>query len=145
MLGGIVLSFAGSPPVAERIGYDSFHFVKRHASSSCRQSLVLIATLVPLAAAGAARSADRAVGLARADDRDAVLRRRGQGRAALDRLAGFTLQPSEFMKPAFVVICAWLFAENATRTEIPGNLFALILLAIVVALLCRSPISARRC
>ncbi|MBN9010296.1 MAG: cell division protein FtsW, partial [Rhizobiales bacterium] len=30
MLGGVILSLAGSPAVAERLGYDSFHFVKRH-------------------------------------------------------------------------------------------------------------------
>ena len=50
-----------------------------------------------------------------------------------------TLQPSEFMKPAFVVVVAWLFAENARRPEIPGNVFALILLGIVVALLVAEP------
>ena len=43
-------------------------------------------------------------------------------------LGPLNLQPSEFMKPAFVVICAWLFAENQRRAEIPGNLFAMILL-----------------
>ena len=43
------------------------------------------------------------------------------------------------MKPAFVVIVAWLFAENARRTDIPGNVFALILLAIAVALLVAEP------
>ena len=36
---GIVLSFAASPPVAERLGLDSFHFVKRqvdlHRSRRC--------------------------------------------------------------------------------------------------------------
>jgi cell division protein FtsW len=54
-------------------------------------------------------------------------------------VAGLSLQPSEFMKPAFVVICAWLFAENSRRTDIPGNVFALILLAIVAALLVAEP------
>ena len=54
-------------------------------------------------------------------------------------IVGLSLQPSEFMKPAFVVVCAWLFAENARRTDIPGNVFALILLAIVVALLVAEP------
>ncbi len=54
-------------------------------------------------------------------------------------IAGFTLQPSEFMKPAFVVICAWLFAENTTRPEIPGNLFSIILFAIIAALLMAQP------
>ena len=54
-------------------------------------------------------------------------------------LFGLSLQPSEFMKPAFVVVVAWLFAENARRPEIPGNIFALILLAIVAALLVAEP------
>src|SRR4051812_32323146 len=31
LLTGLVLSFAASPPVAERIGLDSLHFVARHA------------------------------------------------------------------------------------------------------------------
>ena len=53
--------------------------------------------------------------------------------------AGMSLQPSEFMKPAFVVIVAWLFAENRTRTDIPGNVFATILLVIAVALLVAEP------
>jgi cell division protein FtsW len=52
---------------------------------------------------------------------------------------GFSLQPSEFAKPAFVVVVAWLFAENSRRAEIPGNLFALILFAIVAALLIAEP------
>jgi cell division protein FtsW (lipid II flippase) len=30
-------------------------------------------------------------------------------------LAGISIQPSEFMKPAFVVVCAWLFAEHARQ------------------------------
>jgi len=54
-------------------------------------------------------------------------------------LLGLSIQPSEFMKPAFVVVVAWLFAENSRRTDIPGNVFALILLAIVVALLVAEP------
>ena len=31
MVGGVVLSFAASPPVAERLDLDSYHFVKRQA------------------------------------------------------------------------------------------------------------------
>jgi cell division protein FtsW len=54
-------------------------------------------------------------------------------------LFGLSLQPSEFMKPAFVVIVAWLFAENSVRRDIPGNLFAVILLMIVTALLIAEP------
>ena len=86
MLTGIVLSLAASPPVATRIGLDAFYFVNRHAMyPRCRRSLVMIAVsfLSP-------RQIRRlalvvfvvALALTR---RDAGLRRRDQGRAALDR------------------------------------------------------------
>jgi cell division protein FtsW len=54
-------------------------------------------------------------------------------------IASLSIQPSEFMKPAFVVVCAWLFAEHARQPEIPGNLFAIILFGIVAALLVAQP------
>jgi cell division protein FtsW len=54
-------------------------------------------------------------------------------------VTGVSLQPSEFLKPAFVIICAWLFAEHARQPDIPGNLFAMILLGVVVALLVAQP------
>src|SRR3954451_10642173 len=47
MFGGIILSLAGSPPVAERLGYDSFHFVQRHIFFFVPAFLVLIATSFP--------------------------------------------------------------------------------------------------
>jgi cell division protein FtsW len=54
-------------------------------------------------------------------------------------LAGLSIQPSEFLKPAFVIVCAWLFAEHKRQPDIPGNLFAMILLALVISLLVAQP------
>src|SRR5690606_34332170 len=54
-------------------------------------------------------------------------------------LLGVSVQPSEFMKPAFVIICAWLFSEHARQPEVPGNLFAIILVGLVTALLVAQP------
>ena len=48
---------------------------------------------------------------------------------------GMTIQPSEFLKPAFVILISWLFAESARRPEMPANTFALGLLLFVVMLL----------
>ena len=53
--------------------------------------------------------------------------------------AGLSIQPSEFLKPAFVIICAWLFAEHQRQPDIPGNLFAIILLGLVLSLLVAQP------
>ncbi len=54
-------------------------------------------------------------------------------------LAGVNIQPSEFLKPAFVIIVAWLFAESAKRPEMPTNAIALSLLGLVVSLLVMQP------
>src|SRR3990172_7118179 len=129
MLGGVVLSLAGSPAVAERLGYDSFHFVKRHLAFFPPALIVLIATsfLSP-------RQARRAALILLVVAILLMLATLFFGfevngaRRWID-VFGVSLQPSEFMKPAFVVVVAWLFAENARRPDIPGDVFALILLA----------------
>ena len=55
-------------------------------------------------------------------------------------LAGVSFQPSEYLKPSFVVICAWLFCRKVPPTPTsPGNLLALLLLAVVVVLLVAQP------
>ena len=139
MIGGVVLSLAGSPAVAERLGYDSYHFVNRHLFFFLPALAVLVATsflsprqarriaLVLLVVSLALMLAVLLVGTEINGSRRWIT------------IMGLSVQPSEFMKPAFVVIVAWLFAENARRPDIPGNLFALILLGIVVALLIAEP------
>src|SRR6202034_366574 len=54
-------------------------------------------------------------------------------------ILGMNIQPSEFLKPAFVVLIAWLFGESAKRPEMPANTMALLLLIVVVALLVIQP------
>jgi cell division protein FtsW len=139
MIGGVVLSLAGSPAVAERLGYDSFHFVKRHLAFFVPAIAVMIGTsfLTP-------RRARRVAFLVLVVSLVLMLATlfagvEVKGARRWITILGLSLQPSEFMKPAFVVIVAWLFAESARRPDIPGNLFALILLAIAVALLVAEP------
>ena len=52
---------------------------------------------------------------------------------------GVNIQPSEFLKPAFVILIAWLFAESAKKPEVPANTLALIMLGITVTALVRQP------
>jgi cell division protein FtsW len=48
----------------------------------------------------------------------------------------FGVQPSEFLKPAFVVLVAWAFSEAGKRRDVPANLLAvLLLLATIVPLI----------
>ncbi|MEO9459321.1 MAG: putative lipid II flippase FtsW [Lentilitoribacter sp.] len=136
---GFMLSFSASPAVAERIGLDSFHFVKRFA-------IFMVPALVALVAISFldARMVRRAailllLGAVAMMVLTLFVGSEIKGSRRWLSIAGFTLQPSEFMKPAFVIICAWLFSERSRHPEIPGNLFAIILFGIVAALLVAQP------
>ena len=136
---GFMLSFAASPAVAERLGLDSFHFVKRHAMFLLPAIAVMfgISFLSP-------RQVRRAAMILLVVSLAAMVLAlffgvEVKGSRRWISIGSFSIQPSEFMKPAFVVICAWLFAEHARQPEIPGNLFAIILFGIVAALLVAQP------
>ncbi len=136
---GIVLSFAASPAVAERIGFDSLHFIKRHATYAVPTICIMIGLsfLTP-------RQVRRAAFLLLLTSVALLIATlfigaEVKGSRRWLQFIGFSLQPSELMKPAFIVITAWLFAENARRPEIPGNLFSIMLFGIIAALLIAQP------
>ena len=136
---GIILSFAASPAVAERIGLDSFHFATRQIIFTIPALCVMLAVsflnarqirrlaVVMLCLMLVLMVAVLYIGV------------EVKGARRWVSLAGLSIQPSEFLKPAFVVICAWLFAEHKRQPDIPGNLFAMILLGLVLALLVAQP------
>jgi cell division protein FtsW len=139
MLSGLVLSLAASPPVAQRLGIDSFHFVKRHAMFLLPALAIMVATSM-LTARQMRRSALAvfAVGIVLM----VLTLQFGQEVKGARRwlsVAGFALQPSEFVKPAFVVLVAWLFSERIRRPDMPGNLAAVLILILFVALLVPQP------
>ncbi|MBB3590241.1 cell division protein FtsW [Rhizobium sp. BK529] len=136
---GFMLSFAASPAVAERIGLEPFHFVKRHAAFMI-PSIAVMLGLSFLTPRQVRRTAIILLIVALAMMLLALffgVEVKGSRRWVT--LAGISIQPSEFMKPAFVVVCAWLFSEHARQPEIPGNLFAIILFGMVASLLVAQP------
>ena len=139
MLIGVVLSLAGSPPVAERIGLDSFHFVERHVGFLLPAIGILIAT--SLLSPREVRRVALIVFLVSLALMFATLfiGQEVKGARRWINVLGFSLQPSEFMKPSFVVLCAWLFTENTRRSDIPGNIFGVLLLGAVATLLVAQP------
>ena len=137
---GVLISMAASPPVAERLGLDPFPLLQLPARSiSCPAVVVLFVSL-------AARPADRrgrvslvifVVGLALMVAALMV----GPEIKGAHRWIDFgpiDLQPSEFAKPAFVVIAAWFLAEGdqARRTcrgsSSPGSALPAPLPALLV-------------
>jgi cell division protein FtsW len=136
---GFMLSFAASPPVAERIGLEPFHFVIKHALFLL-PSLVVMIGLSFLTPRQIRRTAMIMLIVALALMVMVLFfGMEVKGSRRWISLPFMSIQPSEFMKPAFVVVCAWLFSEHARQPEIPGNLFATLLFVIVAALLVAQP------
>jgi cell division protein FtsW len=139
MLGGIVLSLAASPPVAARLNLDAFHFVNRHILFLAPTLLVLLVTsfLSPRQIRRAALLVFLVSLLLVA--LTPVLGAEIKGARRWLVILGVNVQPSEFVKPAFVILIAWLFAESTRRPEMPANSAALALLLAVIALLVLQP------
>jgi len=139
MLGGIVLCLAASPPVATRIGLDPFHFVDRQVLFLIPAAAVLFATsfLSPREVRQVSLIVFFVSLILVAATPYFGAEIKGARRWLV--ILGVNVQPSEFLKPAFVILIAWLFGESAKRPEMPANLIALTLLIVVVALLVMQP------
>src|SRR5215207_3851679 len=139
MVAGLVLLMAGGPPVAERLGLSTFHFVSRQVlylapavalmvavsflSLRHVRRLALLAYLIGMALVAAALQWGPEI----------------KGAHRWISVAGIGLQPSEFVKPAFVVLAAWAFAEGARKRDIPGAFLALLLLPATIVPLILQP------
>ena len=139
MLGGVVLSLAASPPVAARLGLDAFYFVYRHILYVFPAIAVLLvmSCLTP-------RTIRRLALLMFVASLILVVMTLFYGAEVKGArrwivIMGVNIQPSEFLKPAFVILIAWLFGESARRPEMPANTIALGILTVTVTALVLQP------
>jgi cell division protein FtsW len=136
LVAGVVLSFAASPPVAERLGLGPWHFIIRQAIFAALALPVLIGTsLLP---PRAARWVALCVLIISVILLWLTLKFGVEVKGAKRWVSalGQTIQPSEFVKPAFAVIGGWLFAESMKQKGVPARILATgIMMAIVGALL----------
>ncbi len=139
MLAGVVLLMGGGPPVAERLGLPTFYFVNR-------QVAYLVPTLAIMGGVSflSLRHVRRLALLVWAAGVALCLLAINfgpeiKGAHRWIQLGAFGIQPSEFVKPAFVVLAAWAFSEGARRRDMPGALLAMALLPASVIPLVMQP------
>ena len=136
---GAVLILAASPAVATRIHLDSYHFVKRQIAMLPPAFAIMfgMSLLSPVAIRRFATIA-MPIGLVLLAV-TLVVGAEIKGARRWVSLGGFSLQPSEFVKPCFAVFTAWMFSEQRKGTGVPGNLIAIVLYVVVIALLLAQP------
>lgn len=136
---GAVLMMAASPAAAERIGLDTFQLAQRQLI------LLPLALLVVLGASLLEPRWVRRLGVIGFAGTIVLLLftlwfgPEIKGATRWINIAGFSLQPSEFIKPCFAVVAAWMFAAEKDHAEIPGRWITCGLWLIVVSLLLAQP------
>ena len=136
---GVFLIMAASPSIAEGLKLDTFHFVGRQLlflplamiSMFCVSLLsrdnILQLSLVVFFFAAAFMIFTLFSGV------------EIKGATRWVNVVGVSLQPSEFIKPAFAVIAAWMFAAWRLKEGFPGYLLVFGLYGGVVLLLIAQP------
>ena len=143
---GLLLGLASSPPLAEKNGLAPFHYVYRQAIfGSLALFVMLVFSMLP----------------------SRVIRRLGvigfllcfvalcllpffgtdfgKGAVRWYGLGFASVQPSEFLKPGFIVTVAWLISANGQINGPPGRLWSFVITMLVVALLIIQPDFGQAC
>jgi len=136
---GAFLVFSASPAVARTNHFSDYHFIKKQiifisgalvilfSTSMMRLKdirrlsilayvLFLLLTILTLFAGYSTKGSSRWI-----------------------RILGFTLQPSEFIKPTFVVVSAWFLEGSKKFEDFPGMLLSAALFVLTIIILYMQP------
>ncbi len=137
---GLLLGLAASPPLAARNGFGAFHYVQRQAAfGAMAMGVMLLTSMLPphtvrrLGVLGFAGALLALVLL------PLLGTDYGKGAVRWYSLGFASVQPSEFLKPGFVVISAWLMAASQEINGPPGRLYSFVLTLVVVGFLAMQP------
>jgi cell division protein FtsW len=137
---GLLLGLAASVPLASRNGLPQFYYVQREAFFGAIALIVMVA--LSMASPAMVRRLG-VLGFALAFVALALLPIAGTdfGKGAVRWFSlGFaSFQPSEFLKPGFIVVTAWLMAAASELNGPPGKTMSFVLTLVIVGFLALQP------
>ncbi|WP_375260868.1 putative lipid II flippase FtsW [Palleronia sp.] len=143
---GILLGLAASPPLAARNGFEPFYYVIRQGFFGGVAFLALLITTMMspklvrrLAVIGFLISFVALMGLPFFGTDF------GKGAVRWYSLGFASLQPSEFLKPGFVVVAAWMIAASQEINGPPGKMMSFVLCMTIVVFLALQPDFGQAC
>ncbi len=143
---GLLLGLAASPPLAEKNGLHPFYYVQRQAlfGAVALMAMMAISMMSPsqvrrLGVTGflVAFVALMALPVFGTDF--------GKGAVRWFSLGFGSVQPSEFLKPGFVVLTAWLMAAAQEVNGPPGRIYSFVIALVVVLFLALQPDFGQAC
>ena len=143
---GLLLGLAASPPLAQRNGFSDFHYVQRQAFFGGLAVVTIFAfslmspqTVRRLATIGFACSLV-ALMLLPIFGTDY-----GKGAVRWFSLGFGSIQPSEFLKPGFIVVAGWMIAASNEVAGPPGKSYSFALAIFIALLLALQPDFGQAC
>ncbi|MBA4350517.1 MAG: cell division protein FtsW [Rhodobacter sp.] len=137
---GLLLGLAASVPLASRNGLEPFHYVQRQAffGGLALAAMVGVSMMTPamVRRLGVAGFALAFVALCLLPFFGTDF---GKGAVRWFSLGFAAVQPSEFLKPAFVIVVAWLMAASFDLNGPPGKTVSFVIALVVVGLLAIQP------
>ncbi|MHA6267973.1 putative lipid II flippase FtsW [uncultured Aliiroseovarius sp.] len=137
---GILLGLAASPPLAERNGLGHFHYVQRQLVFGLAALITLfVTTMLSPQLVRRLGVVGFAVALVAVMLLPLLGTDFGKGATRWYSLGFASIQPSEFLKPGFVVVAAWLMAASQEINGPPGRSMSLGLVLLIVGFLAMQP------
>ena len=143
---GLLLGLASSPPLASKNGLEPFHYVSRQAffGGLAMIAMLLTSMMSPkmvrrLAVVGFLLAFVALMGLPFFGTDF------GKGAVRWYSLGFASVQPSEFLKPGFVVMAAWLMAAGLEIGGPPGRMYSFILTIVICTFLALQPDFGQAC
>ena len=137
---GVLLGLAASPPLAAKNGFEPFHYVQRQAFFGGLALLAMMITSMMspvlvrrLAVIGFVFAMLALMGLPFFGTDF------GKGAVRWYSLGFASVQPSEFLKPGFVVVAAWMMAASQEINGPPGRSWSFLLALAIVVFLAMQP------
>lgn len=143
---GLLLGLAASPPLAAKNGFEPFHYVQRQAffGALAMGALLMTSMLSPVMVRRLAT-----LGFIAAFIALALLpffgTGFGKGAVRWYSLGFASVQPSEFLKPGFIVVAAWLLAGSQEISGPPGRVWSFALCVSIVLMLAMQPDFGQAC
>lgn len=143
---GLLLGLAASPPLAARNGFEPFHYVQRQAIfgglavAAMLLTSMMSPTLVRRLAVIGFVAAFAALAMLPVFGTDF-----GKGAVRWYSLGFASVQPSEFLKPGFIVVSAWMLAASQQINGPPGKTWSFVLCVVIVMMLVFQPDFGQAC
>ena len=137
---GLMLGLAASVPLAERNGLDPYYYVERQMffGGMAMAAMIGVSMMTPdmVRRVGVIGFLAAFVALCLLPVFGTDF---GKGAVRWFSFGFASVQPSEFLKPGFIIITAWLMAASQDLTGPPGKSLSFALTALIVMLLALQP------